>query len=580
MFLATTANQTFWKKEEKILFLGEWCKPFDQHQTLENLDYEVLPYHWDDRGKLYNDQKYLSKLYERVLGELADDLNKLHKVEFSIRYWRLVIGPWLYYFLQILYDRYLSVSSAIDSGKVTSTWLPNVLMDNVVPKDFKCFSNWFARDDYNLFLYGQIIEKIGGLDYEKKNEPLIFKDTKEKKNISVRSSLMKFAEILSEIVPDCFNKVVFIACYIKPKDLFRLQLSLGQLPYFCISGVGVKSSDVNNLMREQIKIAPGINRFESMLSGMIRQQIPKVYIEEYLNTAKIAQKKYPKKNKVIVTSNALFGNEGFKLWAGESMERGSKLVGTQHGGAHGIALWSTNETHEVKVADRYFTWGWKDQDVKTTVPLASARLSWGGDKIKPDPLGDILWTGFSIPRYSYCLYSSPVGPQYLDYIDDQKLFLKEVCPAVHKLLLLRLYPTERGWGEVHMWKKIASSLRIYRGQKSSFDQLNESRLSVGTYNGMGILETLSANYPTIIYWNPNHWELRASAKPIFDALLDAGIFHETPQSAAFKVNEVYQDTQPWWTSDKTQKARRMFCDHFANTSRPLVRYKEELLRLM
>ena len=131
-----------------------------------------------------------------------------------------------------------------------------------------------------------------------------------------------------------------------------------------------------------------------------------------------------------------------------------------------------------------------------------------------------------------------------------------------------------------MWQQLDSSLELYRGAKSSFDHLNESRLSIGTYNGMGILETLSANYPTIVFWNPDHWELRESAKPLFDVLMDVGIFHDTPQSAATKVNEIYEDVQSWWMLTETQKARKIFCDRFANTSRPMARLKEELLRLL
>ena len=61
MLLITTADQRFWKTDEPVLFLGEWCKLFSQKAVWEKLDYEVLPYHWDDRGKLYNDYLYLDR---------------------------------------------------------------------------------------------------------------------------------------------------------------------------------------------------------------------------------------------------------------------------------------------------------------------------------------------------------------------------------------------------------------------------------------------------------------------------------------------------------------------------------------
>jgi putative transferase (TIGR04331 family) len=579
MLLITTADQRFWKTGEKVLFLGNWCKVYDQENVWSALDHEVLPYHWDDRSRLFEDYKYLDELYERVLTDLASELNKLHNIKYSARYWRIVVGPWLHHFLQNFYDRYLSITAVIESGNKVSTLLPDNL-EWVVPDDFYCFSNWLRNHRYNLFLYSRLIADLNGLDLKKTNIPLNLNNPKVDTK-SVKNSLLKVTGYLSQMVPDFLNEIVFVASYIKPKDLFWLQVSLGQMPYFCVNEIAKpKSLKVNESMRNRIQIRKGLNQFESILPDWISHQIPKVYVEGYSNLVHIAKKKYPKKPKVIVTSNSLFGNEGFKVWAGENIEKGVKLVGTQHGGEYGMALWSASETHETKVVDKYFSWGWENSNDQTIVPLTSARLCWGKSKIKTNPTGRILWIGFCEPPYSNCSYSSPIGPQFLNYIADQKKFLEETCPSARKLLLLRLYPRELGWHENHMWQQVDSSLEVYRGPKSNFDQLNESRLAIGTYNGMGILETLSANYPTVIFWDPNHWELRKTAKPVFDALLDVGIFHETPRSAASKVNEVYQDVQSWWILPEVQSARNKFCSQFARADNDWpAKWKEQLLKL-
>ena len=46
----------------------------------------------------------------------------------------------------------------------------------------------------------------------------------------------------------------------------------------------------------------------------------------------------------------------------------------------------------------------------------------------------------------------------------------------------------------------------------------------------------------------------------------AGILHDTCESAANKVNEIYEDPMSWWMSDKIQEAREQFCYRFARTS--------------
>ena len=77
------------------------------------LEHEVLPYHGLDRDALYKDYQYAMEVYERTLVQLADNLNALHDANHSVRFWRIVLGPWLAYFIQILLDRYRAICVAI-----------------------------------------------------------------------------------------------------------------------------------------------------------------------------------------------------------------------------------------------------------------------------------------------------------------------------------------------------------------------------------------------------------------------------------------------------------------------------------
>ena len=56
-----------WSDNEKIYFLGEWCKLYSNKGEWESIDHEVIPYHWDDRNKLKADYNYLSVVFESVL---------------------------------------------------------------------------------------------------------------------------------------------------------------------------------------------------------------------------------------------------------------------------------------------------------------------------------------------------------------------------------------------------------------------------------------------------------------------------------------------------------------------------------
>ena len=92
--------------------------------------------------------------------------------------------------------------------------------------------------------------------------------------------------------------------------------------------------------------------------------------------------------------------------------------------------------------------------------------------------------------------------------------------------------------------------------------------------------SFSENYPTILFWNPEHSELRKSAQPYYDDLRHAEILHDSPESAAAKVNDVYKDPLSWWMSEKVQASKKKFCHRFARSGLNWVStWSEEFLKI-
>jgi putative transferase (TIGR04331 family) len=135
-YLVTTADERTWPKDisKPVLFLGEWCKVYDRKKIWSQIDYEVVPYHWDDREALLKDNFYLRGIHEKILSELTTALNKIHSVNFSKKYWRILIGPWLYMFVEIVFDRWSMLGKAVKDynigkyiavNKGTNDFIPN-----------------------------------------------------------------------------------------------------------------------------------------------------------------------------------------------------------------------------------------------------------------------------------------------------------------------------------------------------------------------------------------------------------------------------------------------------------------------
>lgn len=54
---------------------------------------------WSDRRLRQQAFAYKEEIYNRILIEISNALNKQHGVDYSVRYWTLICGPWLRQFI-------------------------------------------------------------------------------------------------------------------------------------------------------------------------------------------------------------------------------------------------------------------------------------------------------------------------------------------------------------------------------------------------------------------------------------------------------------------------------------------------
>ena len=61
-----------------------------------------------------------------------------------------------------------------------------------------------------------------------------------------------------------------------------------------------------------------------------------------------------------------------------------------------------------------------------------------------------------------------------------------------------------------------------------------------------------------------------SAIPFFEELKRVGIFHETPESAALYINNIWHDVPAWWNSSEVRRVVEVFKNQFCNSSEDFV----------
>tara|TARA_B100001250_G_scaffold382394_1_gene375502 strand:- start:433 stop:960 length:528 start_codon:yes stop_codon:yes gene_type:complete len=155
-------------------------------------------------------------------------------------------------------------------------------------------------------------------------------------------------------------------------------------------------------------------------------------------------------------------------------------------------------------------------------------------------------------------------------------FCKKLNKSIQlKDLIVRLH-ARRFWDEGLFFKNEFPKIEIDEGYKSIYELIANSRLVVHSYIATGYLETLSANFPTIVFSNLKDFMLTQETQDDLKILYDVKIFHPNYESAAKFINENYQNIDDWWKNGNTQKAIRFFCNKYAKKNNSKI---EELTKV-
>lgn len=585
-YLVTTAIESTWPDSTPLLFLGEWCKIYSRKEKWEKMDIDIVPYHWDNNNRIFDDYKYLLQLHEQLLEEIATELNAIHKVSHSTRYWRILIGPWIGYFVQILFDRWTSIKQAIANNEIAGTTVLTGNSDETVPQNMQHFINLLVTDEWNHNIYSWIIVNYTNIKVitqpAERSEKNHLHTAKFSAWLSIKHNIKKIILAVPRKIYHWMARIfvrrtdaLLFATYIPLSKEIRYQLSIGQFPYIPISEVSPTISFSSDKRNWTLK-GKSLSEFESCVRHFIAKQIPVIYLEGY-NTLIDNVKKlpWPQTPKYIWTSNAHMGNDIFKAWTAQKTEAGSRLVIGQHGGHYGIGKWLFLEDHDTAISDIFLSWGWTDKFRPKIKPLGQLkfRKPLGIDHAKNSVA---LMVTNNMPRYSYLMFASAISKQYIDELENQLLFVSALPETIRKSLVVRLYSSDFGWDQQKRWHDREPGILVDTTSQMD-DLISKSRLYISTYNATTFLESFTMNVPTIIFWNMDRWQIRDSAIPYFNELKRVGIFHESPESAAGHVSKIWNNVSAWWESEEVKTVVKLFCERYSYMPRNIQKSLQKVL---
>ena len=556
--LVTAAiEDTFGTNNEKIFFLGEWCKQGVDNSLWIDRDYEIIKFYLSDREKFKRDHNYLEQLFDRVLESLVTSLNNYHGVQHSNRYWRIVLGPWLLTYLPAVWSRWECLRIAFEQHTLDKVILLNSDNEPKPPLSHTDAMSIIGRGHFwNHALCAKIIK-----EYYKNDIRIVEKSYRETSTINrvdwrrvVRIPKIFLKHIIDRIIKvvQKQEKIVFVTSYFSLNALVKISQKIGQLPRFYTEFDEKLNLKMSPVRARQISLDfICSNEFELFIKRNIVFDMPISYMEGYqliLNKTKAILPNC----EVIFCANAYWHNELFKIWCAQMIDKEKKLIISEHGGS--ITKKYINFSHEAKISDINTVWHKPFEDNQVQLPpnriVGARKAKKNGSKLTIVGIEVALY----VARYQSGISSSMV----LDEFYQELEFIRNLDLIVSDNIIVR--PSfNKGWNTRQRYIEELGVEKISKHDNILGD-FDNSKIIVCTYPETTFLEAMHSGVPTILLYKRDCWETATEFNDLIKALEDVNILFSDPVVASNHINTIWDNPNYWWGSSEVINAREEFFD--------------------
>jgi putative transferase (TIGR04331 family) len=557
-YLITTTDRSRWPDSGHLVFIGNFCLPDNPESLNGKYTYEIADTSLSPSQKLHCFEVSQS-LHRAISSALATALNQFHKIGESERYWSIITGVWLRSFIDLVASRAIVLTQIRKQYNDLNLIAVDPEFCVRAAGNYVEFHSFTKSPEWNSIIFSDIWAHCSTAEGF---TPQKFIDSNP--GSSTKSHAIG-------------SKYVLSATYLPRLREAVLSLMLGSLPrrIKVIQPPIVRS---NKLLRQQLNLGTGAsNDFEIAVMELIRDYLPTAFLEGFSELRRmIPLMRFPANPKTIFTANRHLYDDVFNVWVANATSRGSNLALGQHGGYFGISKYpSFAERHELSIADRYVTWGWKSSSrtvpgpILTTIGMNKKSIAKGSKLVV---VTEQLW---SLPRSSFSDFDD--SPKYVAHLES---CIKSLPGNIRNSAKIRLHPSDGITAKpMHdWWMQHIPGIEIDDCSDSFRKTLKSAKLIVVAHNSTTLPETFSMNIPTLVSWKPEWLEIRDSAKPIFNKLEEVGIFHSDSDGLARHISAIWEDVEKWWQSSEVRDARKLFCDSYARSMSQPLKFLRSVLK--
>ena len=523
------------------------------------------------------------KKYFKYIKILSKRFNKVHNLNFNVNFWNKIFLYFLLIHISQCYRLFRSLGNLKKFDIIYCSKIKNFIIPELQNDHRDLFHRSFVGQE--KIFYSLVLDHKK-LSHKKKLINISFKK-KENKSINFKKKKFIFERFFLRTINFLYKilvapKILVTKCYwtdynkdlIKFKFKGKISTNDFSIPFFKNDQIWVKKRDELAFQEKNF------DEFDKFFFKTLSYSIPKSFLENFskrLNFTKkfLNQKKYLKLKYIL---NESLDENNLLLFAVGQLKN-IKSVYIEHNLIHYPFLGSHLNLILSNV-DKYLSNGWEIGGEKKIKKWGS--LSYVFDFKKSNHRANKK-VGFicGIPNSRYPFTSSFWGEcghdNSVKLIKNYEAFFNNLNRDIFKKIMIKKHPLTN--------EKIASSynkMDLVFNNKKTFNSkffpnnsffgkiLPSLSLAILPYYSTPFLQCLVYNIPTIVFLNKDAYFTEKKHNNFFKELINSGIIHKNPISAAKLANSIVNDPASWWNTAKVQKARKNFLKKNLNIHNNLI----------
>ena len=545
---------------------------------------KIAPSSRATREELIRDHNFVDEKYHKYIPILAKRLNHIHGTQHSEFFWKKALSLSLIRYITLFYDLFQVCESHFSADKhdcmilsEESYYIPNDFNDH---REFFQCTAYGQEQIFSIYIYSML-----GKDYKLLNDRFSWPDFQKglvkvsafKKVVNkIRRITLKkiILRILHRYLRFKSPKMIVFESFFSERHMDDLFTESGGL----IQSVAIDAciipfaSEIDIEKRKLLSQADSsFDRFDRFFFDSLKFSMPKLFVEDFSRVTDFYQDYFRSfKDLKFIVNESWIGNTYSAIAIAGLQRRGIFHICNEHNYLSHQFLCNNNK-YIYPLVDKFLTLGWY-QDLSCKLAKGSSLREWvvPGNFFKEH---EILFISggpaVKVPEFN-AAYGDFGGFNASNHLTFNMKFFERLDAWVIQKIVFRGYPVDDltvahvkppmyAYDQEYVYKKYMDEFKLIDAQSRSAKLLmQKSRLVVVDYLSTSYLESLFADIPTIFFWNQNNYYFNELNSDFFKLLIEVGICHVCPKSAAEFVNKIQNNPEQWWNQEATKAARSQF----------------------